>query len=250
MPAMPRLPRQLEDLAKVLTFILCHRPDEFGLVLDPEGFVPIKQLLQALAAEPGWGHVRRHHLEQVAGLLQPPRFEIQEGRIRGLDPGPADLRRPGEEPPVLLYTAIPAKAHEPVFASGLNAPRGQEILLADTPELALKLGRRRSPDPVLVTVQAQAAGRTGMIWEKYGEHLYLAREVPRHFLQLPPPPPKPEKPKPEKALPPRPLPGTVVLDLPDMLEKPLRGKAKGKKDEPAWKSGARALRRGRRKKDE
>lgn len=245
---MTRLPRQLEDLAKFLTYLLCHRPDEFGLVLDEEGFVSVKQVLQALAAEPGFGHVRRHHLEQLAGLLQPPRFEIEDDRIRGLDPGPADLRRTGEEPPALLYAAIPAKAHEPVFASGLKGPRGQEVVLADTPELALKLGRRRSPEPVLVTVQAQAAGRTGMIWEKYGEHLYLAREVPRKFLQLPPPPPKPEKPKPEKKAPPPPLPGTVVLDLPDMLEKPVRGKAKGKKDEPAWKSGTRALRRERRKK--
>jgi putative RNA 2'-phosphotransferase len=243
-----RLPRQLEDLAKVLTFILCHRPDEFGLVLDQEGFVPIKQLFQALAAEPGWGHVRRHHLEQVAALLHPPKFEVLADRIRGLVPGPADLRRPGKETPVLLYTAIPAKAHEPVFAAGLRAPRDQELVLADTLELALKLGRRKSPDPVLVTVQAQAAARKGVTWERYGEHLYLAQEVPRQFLQLAPPPPKPEKPRPEKAPPPRPLPGTVALDLPDFMERPLRGKAKGKKDEPAWKSGARALRRERRKK--
>jgi len=246
---MTRLPRQLEDLAKILTYLLCHRPDEFGVVLDPEGFVPLKRLLQALAAEPGWGHVRRHHLEQLAGLLHPPRFEIVEDRIRSLVPGPADLRRSGEEPPVLLYIAIPPKAHEPVFASGLNAPRGQEVLLADTPELALKLGRRRSPDPVLVTVQAQAAVRTGVTLQRYGEHLYLTLEVPRKFLQLAPPPPKPEKPKPEKAPPPRPLPGTVTLDLQDFLETPTRGKAKGKKDEPAWKSGARALRRQRRKKE-
>lgn len=249
-PAVTRLPRPLEDLAKVLTYLLCHRPDEFGLVIDAEGFVPIKQLLQALAAEPGWGHVRRHHLEQVVGLLQPPRFEIREDRIRGLIPQPAHLRRPGEEPPVLLYIAVSTKAHEPVYTAGLKAPRGQELLLADTPALALKLGRRRSPDPVLVTVQAQAAARTGVVWEKYGEHLYLALEVPRKFLQLPPPLPKPEKPKPEKAAPPRPLPGTVTLDLPDLLGKPLGGKTKrkGKKAEPAWKSGTRALRRERRKK--
>ncbi len=53
---MTRLPRPLEDLAKVLTYLLCHRPDEFGLVLDPEGFVSVKQLLQALAGEKGLAH--------------------------------------------------------------------------------------------------------------------------------------------------------------------------------------------------
>ena len=245
--AMTRLPRQLEALAKMLTYVLCHRPDEFGLVLDLEGFVPVKQLLQALAAESGWGHVRRHHLEQVTGLLHPPRFEMAGDRIRGLVPGPADLRRPGEEPPTLLYIAIPPKAHERVFESGLKAPRGQELLLAATPEKALKLGHRRSPDPILVTVQAQAAARVGLTFQTYGEGLCLAQEIPRKFLQLASPPPKPEKPKPEKVAPPRALPGTVVLDLPEFLERPVRAKAKSKKGEPAWKSGTRALRRERRK---
>ncbi len=244
---MTRLPRQLENLAKILTFILCHRPDEFGLVLDPEGFVAIKQLLQALNPEPGWGFVRRHHLEQVAGLLHPPRFEVTANRIRGLVPAPANLRRPGETPPSLLYAAIPPKAHERVFESGLRVLQGQEFLLADTPEQAVKLGRRRSPEPVLVTVQAERAARAGVAFQGYGEGLYLALDIPREFVQLASPPPKPEKPKPEKPVAPPPLPGTVVMDLPQFLEKSARGTAKGKKGEPSWKSGTRALRRERRK---
>jgi putative RNA 2'-phosphotransferase len=247
---MKRLPRQLEDLAKVLTYVLCHRPDEFGLVLDPEGFVSVKQLLQALAAEQGFSHARRHHLEQLAGLLHPPRFELAGDKIKGLVPGPADLRRPSESPPTLLYIAISPKAHERVFEAGLRVPVGQELLLAKTKELAVKLGRRRSPDPILVTVQAQAAARAGVALVAYGEDLYLAQEIGRQFLQLAPPPVKPvkpEKPKPEKAPPPRPLPGTVMLDFPEFLEKAARPRSKDKKGEPAWKSGTRALRRERRK---
>jgi putative RNA 2'-phosphotransferase len=246
---MTRLPRQLEDLAKVLTYLLCHRPDEFGVVLDHDGFVPLKQLLPALAGERGWGHVRRHHLEQLAGLLHPPLFEMAEDRIRGLVPGPAHLRRDGEDPPALLYTAITPKAHERVFESGLKAPPGQELLLARTREAALKMGRRRSPEPVLVTVQAQAAARQGVYFQGYGEEFFLTLEIPRKFLQLPSPPQKPEKPKPEKAEPPRPLPGTVVMGLPDFLGKPPRPRDKGKKGEPGWKSGTRALRRERRKRE-
>jgi putative RNA 2'-phosphotransferase len=249
---MTRLPKQLENLAKVLTYVLCHRPDEFGLVLDDQGFVSVKQLLQALAGEPGLGHVRRHHLEQLAGLLHPPAFELAGDRVRGLIPAPANLRRPGEEPPTLLYIAITPKSHERVFEAGLKAPPDRELLLSHTRELALKLGRRRSPDPVLVTVQAQAAARAGVALENYGEGLTLTREIPRPFLQLPPLPQKPqrpEKPKPEKAAPPPPLPGSVLLDLPDFLGKPGRPKIKGKKAEPSWKAGTRALRRERRKQD-
>lgn len=245
---MTRLPRQLEDLAKILTYLLCHRPDEFGLVLDAEGFVPVKQLLQALAAEPGFGHVRRHHLEQLTGLLQPPGFELSGDKIRSLAPAPAQLRRPGGEPPPLLYIAISPKAHERVFEAGLKAPAGQELLMADTRDLALKVGRRRTPDPVLVTVQAQAAARAGVQFDGYGQNFYLAREIPRRFLQLATPPQKPEKVRPERAAPPRSLPGTLVFDLPEFPGRPERDRKKGRKEEPAWKSDTRALRRERRKK--
>jgi putative RNA 2'-phosphotransferase len=243
---MSRLPRQLESLARMLTYMLCHRPDEFGLVLAADGFVGVKALMQALAAEPGWGFVRRHHLDQVAVLMQPPAFELAEERIRCLAPGPPPLRRPVSSPPTLLYAAIPAKAHERVWEEGLKPPTDRELVLAATKETALKLGRRRGPEPLLITVQAQAAAKSGIAFQGYGEELYLAPALPREFIHLPLPPQAREGAKPMQ--PPRPLPspGSIILDLPGMLQPPppkIRGK--GKKGEPAWKAGARNLRKKR-----
>jgi putative RNA 2'-phosphotransferase len=230
----------------MLTYILSHRPDEFGLVLSEEGFIPIKHLLQVLSAEPGWGFVRRYHLDQVAGLMAPPGFEIVDERIRAMSP--AQLRRPpGEPPPALLYAAIPPKAHARVWEEGLKPLPDQELVLAATLELAKKLGRCRAPDPVVVTVQAQSAARRGLSFTGYGEGLYLAPALPRDLLQLPPPPQVPEKPKPERPRPSAPTPGSFTLDLPGMLQPEARHKGQARKDEPDWKSGARALRKERRK---
>jgi putative RNA 2'-phosphotransferase len=239
---MTRLPRQLESLARMLTYILGHRPDEFGLVLSEEGFIPLKQLLQTLSAEPGWGFVRRYHLDQVVGLMSPPAFEVDQERIRALIP--AQLRRdPGEPPPALLYLAMPPKAHARMWEEGLKPPPDRELILAATPELARKLGRRRAPNPVMVIVQAQAASRRGISFTGYGEGLYLAPALPRDLLQLPPPPPIPDKAQPEKPRAAPPTPGTFTLDLPGMLQPGTKPWSKGKKDEPAWKAGTRALRR-------
>jgi putative RNA 2'-phosphotransferase len=239
---MPRLPKQLESLARMLTYILGHRPDEFGLVLSEDGFIPIKHLLQSLAAEPGWGFVRRHHLEQLVGLVSPPAFEIAGEHIRAVSPEPARLRRdPGEAPPALLYVAIPPKAHARVWEEGLRPPPDRELVLSTTKETAVKLGRRRAPHPILVIVQAQAAARRGIELTGYGEGLYLAPALPRDLLQLPAPPPLPEKPKPEKARPP--TPGTFEPDLARMFQPPQKLHGKTKRDEPAWKSGTRQERR-------
>jgi putative RNA 2'-phosphotransferase len=246
---MARPPRQLEALSRMLAYVLCHRPDEFGLVLAEDGFVPIKSLLQVLAAEPGWGHVRRHHLEQVAALVPSPRFEILGEHIRGLTPGPADLRRPvAQGPPTLLYASIPPKAHASVAEHGLRPGPGRELLLAAQPELALKLGRRRFPEPVLITVQAKAAAQAGIAFQGYGNDLFLAPAIPQEFIQAPPLPKEPEKPKPKpkpaQPEPPLPPPGTLPGDLAQFMKK--AGKLEGKKGEPAWKTATRKERRKRR----
>jgi putative RNA 2'-phosphotransferase len=247
---MSRLPKQLEGLARMLTYILCHRPDEFGLVLSEEGFVPIKHLLATLVAEPGWGFVRRHHLDQVVGLMSPPAFEIVGEQIHALNPEPARLRRdPGEFPPALLYVAIPPKAHAKVWDEGLKPPPDRDLVLSTNKDTAIKLGRRRSPHPIVVIVQAQVADRRGIKFSGYGEGLYLAPALPRDLLQLPPPPQVPDKPKPEAARPP--TPGTFFPDLPGMFQPaPKKPKGKGKKAEPAWKAGTRALRKNRRRDEE
>ncbi|MFH1597130.1 MAG: RNA 2'-phosphotransferase [Pseudomonadota bacterium] len=241
---MTRLPRQLADLARMLTYMLCHRPDEFGLVLSADGFIAVKQVLQTLTGEPGWGFVRRHHLDQVAALMQPPAFELAHDQIRCLAPGPARLRRPDATPPALLYAAIPPKAHGRVWEEGLKPPPEKELVLAATRETAMKLGRRRASEPVIVTVQAQSALRAGIAFQGYGDELFLAPALPREFLQLPPPQPK-DQARPEK--PPRPLPspGSVMLDLSNLLQPNPKIRGKGKKGEAAWKSGARELRKKR-----
>ena len=240
---MSRLPRQLADLARLLTYLLCHRPDEFGLVLAADGFIPVKQVLQALTGEPDWGFVRRHHLDQMAALMQPPAFELAHDQIRSLAPGPARLRRPEATPPALLYTAIPPKAHGRVWEEGLKPPLEQELVLAATRETAMKLGRRRAPEPVIVTVQTQAALRAGIAFQGYGDELFLAPALPREFIQLPPPPPREEKTGPPPKLPAEPTPGSFMLELSQLASK--AAKAKGKKKDPAWKATRRAVRKGK-----
>jgi len=243
-----KLPRQLESLARMLAYMLGHHPDEFGLVLTEDGFIPFKELHQALGREPGWGFVRRHHLDQVVGLLQPPAFAVEGPRIRCLQPGLLPRRRPALAPPPLLYLAISPKVHERVWQEGLKADAGRELLLARTPDTALKLGKRRAPTPVLVTIQAQAAAQAGLTFSGYGEELFLAPGLPREFLQLPTPPAPEKKPPLPQAAPAPPTPGTFRFGLPPAPGEPARRPdRKGKKGEPTWKAGARALRKDRRR---
>lgn len=249
---MRRQQQRLESLARFLTYILGHRPDEFGLVLDDEGWLPIKSLLQVLTEEKGWGFVRRSHLKEAVFLLSPPRFEMTDNLIRSLPPGTAALGAPESEwPPARLYRAITRKSHPVVFDQGLRPPTGGQLVLAIQKEMALRIGRRRDPQPLLVTVQAQDAAAQGIQFFRYGEELYLTEAIPPAHLQIPPlPRERLEKPGPRPSTPekPRPIPltsGSIILNI---QGQPVTGrKEKGRKKGPEWKKQARAERRRRRR---
>jgi putative RNA 2'-phosphotransferase len=233
-----------ESLARLLGYILCRRPDEFGLVLDKTGRLPVKELLWTLAQEDGWGYVRRSHLEEVVNLVSPGAFELDQTHIRALQPGPAELRsQEAAWPPPLLYRAITAKSHPVVAERGLLPQAGSELVLASDPEMARRLGRRRDPQAVLVIIQAQNAAKKGREFYPYGQGLYLSEAIGPEYLQLPPAPKKPEA-KParvEKPVPEPSTPGSVWLDIQGQPIKPW--KEKGRKPDPAWKEGAKEHRR-------
>lgn len=241
---MPRLPRELESLARMLAYMLGRRPDEFGLALEAGGWVQVKLLLQALHEEPGFSRVRREDLERLAALISPPPVEISGEKVRSLSPSPPELRCYPAALPSLLYLAIPPKIHALVWEEGLKPAHGRELVLARQPEMALRLGQRRDNHPLVVNVAAQAAARGGIAFQAYGEGLFLAPgAIPREFLQLPPPPKEIAPPKPAAKGKAKAMPGELLLDLPQMLAgKPGKGK---KRDEAAWKKGARALRKKR-----
>jgi putative RNA 2'-phosphotransferase len=70
-----------ERLSKFLFYVLRHRPDEYGLVLDSEGYVSIKELIQALHEEEGWSFVRQDHLQEILLTSDRARFEIDGSRL-------------------------------------------------------------------------------------------------------------------------------------------------------------------------
>ena len=71
-------------LAKIVEYALGRCPEEFGLVLDDDGYVNIKTFLKAVSEENGWKHIRRSHIDELFILLNDPPVEIKENRIRAI----------------------------------------------------------------------------------------------------------------------------------------------------------------------
>jgi len=233
----------------MLVYILGHRPDEFGLVPDHEGFIPFKELLQAIHEEEGWRYVRRSHINEVLLGRDRSLFESEGERIRSVERRwEPDLHTPAQFLPKILFTAVRRRAHPVVMERGLRAVEDKYLVLTPVREMALRFGRRRDQAPVLLEILSEAAKEKRVLFFSFGD-LFLSPEIPAEFISGPPLPKDllerrkekgKEKEKPVKGLP-TPSPGTFTLD-PSRDPDPYR-KAKGKKRK-GWKENARKMRKG------
>ncbi len=231
----------------MLTYMIGYRPDEFGLVPDAEGFVRYKDLLKAFHEEEGWHHVRRSHLNEMLMGEDRALFETENDRIRSLDRH--WVLDPAKEAPLpgLLFSPVRKKAHAVVMEEGLSASPGAYIPLSPDREMALRMGRRRDHQPVLLEIPAALAEKEGLLIFPFGD-LFLAPKIPARCISGPLPQKalleRAEK-KEDKRDKPRFEPenkayGSFVLD-PLKDPDPSR-RVKGKKQK-GWKEASRKLRR-------
>ncbi|MBW1722777.1 MAG: RNA 2'-phosphotransferase [Deltaproteobacteria bacterium] len=238
---------RIENFTRFLVYVLGHSPDEFGLLPDPEGFVGFKELLWAVHEEPGWGYVRISHIQEVLLGKDRDLFEVDDNRIRTLERRwRMDFEHPAETLPKLLYIAVRRRAHSHALEKGLRAAQGAYLLLSPEKDMALRIGRRRDQEPVLLEILSDMATTEGLPFYAFGR-LFLAAEIPSRYIKGPPLPKKPLKspvPDPAKLQERMPdfLAGTFVLE--EGRDPATGRRTKGKKRK-GWKEEARKLRRKR-----
>jgi len=248
-----RLKQQREGLSRFLMYVLGHRPDEFGLFPDEEGFIPLKELLAAVKEEEGWSFLRESHLEELLREPESRAFETRDKTIR-VRPGNSALELgppPSSSPPALLYHAARRKAYPIILEHGLRPGARPWTPLFTSKEMALRVGRRRDPEPVLLTIQAGRAEARGTTFHRFQENIFLVESIPAEFITGPPLPQEKSPPKEKKESPPPAprYPGSFFLDAerdPDLSRRPGKEKDREKKrgkDGPDWKRTARRMRR-------
>jgi putative RNA 2'-phosphotransferase len=176
----------IKRLAKFITYILGHRPDEFGLIPDGQGFVKSKSLLKAVNEEPGWRYVRLSHLHELTLSLQPSPIEMNANLIRANDRADLPGRTRPSQLPKLLFTAVRRRAYPVVLEKGIPPGGDGYIVLSGDEQMAIRLGRRMDNDPVILTVHTNASPTADIAFQQYGIGLYLAQHIPVEAFSGPP----------------------------------------------------------------
>lgn len=229
---------RLRQLSKFLSYALGRKPDEFGLVLDTEGFIPVRNLIKAISEEKDWAFVRMSHIQEILLQESHPSFEIAGKRIRSVDRKHVPQFSLLSNPPKLLYVCVRQKSYLHVLEKGILPSVHPQVILSSDKDMAIRIGRRRDAKPVLLTVLTRKCIEQGVNFFQAGETLFTAGGIPFQCFTGPAPSLEKEAAKyqTDEASTQKPrTSGSFFLEIKD--EKPSYQKNRGRKKEIPWKKG-------------
>ena len=172
-----------ERVSRFLSFLLRHRPADYPLQFDRQGYVSWDDLVAMVQ-----DRFPEITVEEIQGIIEgsdKKRFELNEGKARATygHSFPVDLGLESVEPPSPLYHGTARDLAETILQEGLK-PRGRQYVhLSAFVEEALAVGKRRDPSPTILLVDSRAAYASGILFYSSGP-LFLATEIPAKFLSL------------------------------------------------------------------
>jgi len=187
--------RELDHLGRILTGILRHFPDRYQLPIDPQGWVSLPQIVRPISQKhPAYHWLRPQHLLAIAETDAKGRYEVRDDRIRATYGHTVDLQLdlPTENIPDQLYYPVTADEASIVLEVGLKPSDRKKVHLSKTAEDARAAGSVRTPDPVILEVDAKRARADGLVIMKAGKTVFLVDRVPPEYLQRTETPPAPE----------------------------------------------------------
>jgi putative RNA 2'-phosphotransferase len=174
---------QRKSTSKFLSLVLRHQPGTIGLTLDQSGWVPVDDLLRALANH--GKALARADLESIVMSSDKQRFALSPDRsmIRANQGHsvPVDLALPSALPPDILYHGTVERYFASIREHGLLKGERHHVHLSATRELAVVVARRRGV-PHVLEVDARGMTAVGHVFYRSENGVWLTDHVPARFL--------------------------------------------------------------------
>jgi putative RNA 2'-phosphotransferase len=177
----------LVRLSKTVSHALRHNPEEYGLQLDSEGWVPIEELLHALRQRrSAWRYINAADLTRMMEESEKQRFEVYAGKIRAFYGHSTDERieKQPATPPAMLYHGTTPRAANTIRHEGLRPMKRQYVHLSTNEQTARAVALRRTAQPVILRIRALEAYHQGVRFYPGNQETWLADSVPPVFLQF------------------------------------------------------------------
>lgn len=180
-----KLSKQHISASKTMSYALRHRPEEFGLVLDKEGWVDIKTFCASLASRKDGISLTEEDIAQIIAGSEKKRFEISGGKIRATYGHSTEnkIEFSSTVPPPMLYHGTSNKALDSIQKDGLLPMNRQYVHLSSDVMTAKKVGLRHDRNPVILTIDAVKMHEDGMkFFHSANDGTWMCECVPSKYI--------------------------------------------------------------------
>jgi putative RNA 2'-phosphotransferase len=169
--------------SKFLSLVLRHQPETIGVTLDPNGWIEVDVLLEAMDRH--GRKLSREDLERLVRESDKQRFALSENgkRIRANQGHSVevDLALIPQTPPEVLYHGTVDRFLDSILGTGLRKGDRHHVHLSASVETAQKVGERRGK-PVILEVLSGDMHRAGHEFFLSNNGVWLVDRVPPPFI--------------------------------------------------------------------
>jgi len=181
---------ELTAISRMLTGILRHFPEKFGVKLDEHGWAPLYEIVRGIKRKHRrfrWLRIR--HIVALVLTDDKGRYQLdmENKRVRAtyghsIKVDLSDL--PKEGIPDVLYYPTTEEELEFIQEIGLKPGDRKWVHLSRTYKDAYIAGRHRVDDPVILEVDAKGAIEAGYEIYAAAKTVFITHEIPPEFVRV------------------------------------------------------------------
>jgi putative RNA 2'-phosphotransferase len=179
--------KELDSLGRTMAGVLRHFPERYGLDMDENGFVDLRDFITALQIRnKKFRFLKPHHILGVIETDAKGRYEFRDGKIRATyaHSFEVELDLPQENIPDILYYPTTEEESPILMEIGLKPSDRKMVHLSHSYEDAMEAGLVRTDDPIILEVNTEKARDQGTIIMKAGKTVYVTKETPPDCLSV------------------------------------------------------------------
>ena len=167
-------------ISRYMSYLLRHNPE--NLKMDRHGFIDMNQLLKKLEER---FRIDEKFIIEIVEKGERRRFEIVGNKIRALygHTIPVELEFEEDKTVKVLYHGTTPEAASRILRVGLKPMRRSWVHLSPTIEIATEVGLRRTINPVILEINAEAARKNGLRFYRATDEVYVCNAVLPRYLK-------------------------------------------------------------------
>lgn len=168
-------------VSRYMSYLLRHNPE--NLKMDRHGFVALDDLLEKLNER---FQIDRKLIFEIVEKSDRKRFEIVENKIRASYGHTIPVKLELEEDKIakVFYHGTTPDAASKILKVGLKPMKRRWVHLSPTKEIATEVALRRTNNPVILKIDAEAARKEGLRFYKATDKVYLCRALSSRCIKV------------------------------------------------------------------